>query len=87
MRYRLISPCRDTNSFEGLVNELLNPGLLATYIEGARWRDTGARSSSWLDGRKVRTPRARTLDNVQAERSDTSTTENRPPMAGAINLG
>ena len=33
-------------------------------------------------GRKVRTPRARALGNTQAERSDTSATENRPPMAG-----
>ncbi len=29
----------------------------------------------------------RTLDNVQAERSDTGTTENRPPMAEAILTG
>ncbi|GAB1724128.1 MAG: hypothetical protein NTNFB01_30240 [Nitrospira sp.] len=58
-----------------------------SYTLPARWGDTGARSSSVLGERKVRTPRARTLDNVQAERSDTSTTENKPPMAGVRGFG
>jgi len=31
--------------------------------------------------RKVRTPKGKVLGNAQAERSDTSATENIPPMA------
>lgn len=65
----------------------LNRPAYELYTELARWGDTGDRSSSRLGGRKVRTPRARTLDNIQAERSDTSTTENKPPMAAVGDLG
>lgn len=65
----------------------LNRSAYELYTELARWGDTGDRSSSRLGGRKVRTPRARTLDNIQAERSDTSTTENKPPMAAVGDLG
>lgn len=88
VRFCSVRPVRDCSPCEGGTPERdLESGGNRFYTAGARWGDTGARPLSLLDGRKVRTPRARTLDNVQAERSDTSTTENKPPMAGAGDFG